>query len=146
MIRKAILGGVVAAALATLVSDTVKNLNNCAEYLYRDGNVEAQIQKFVGGKCFYYYANDSKQELLIYEPQPKQQNIGTLTEIVLDNQTGQIEISRNVVNDLRKGPNPEDTSYGYIHKITISPNEERLLIRLFQEYVRELNLKQKIQI
>ncbi|MBI2134416.1 hypothetical protein HYU09_00350 [Candidatus Woesearchaeota archaeon] len=139
MIKKAVLVGIVAITFAALASDTAISLNNCAEYRYQDGN-EQQAQKFVGGKCFYYYANDSKQELLIYEPQQKQQNIGTLTEIVLDNLTGQIDISRHAVKDLRNGPHPDDANYEFIHEIPIGANEKSLFIQLFQMYLKKLSL------
>ena len=142
ILRKAIVGGIAAVALAVTASDTIMSPErSCAKY--SSGNImgEQQSQKFVGGKCFYYYANSFKQELLIYEPQPEHPDIGTLTEVLLTRQTNRIEISRSAVNDLRKGPNPDDINYERLHEIQISRKEERYLIQLFYEYVRGINSK-----
>ena len=144
MIRKVVLGGIAAVALATFASDTGTDPNNCAEYRSSEAS-EKQVQKFVGGKCFYYFANVYKQELLIYQPQPGYNNLGTLTEILLTRGTNQIEISRHAVNDLRKGPNPDDINYEYIHEIPISAGEKGHLLNLFRRYIREIKTKQRLE-
>lgn len=139
--RGAVLGGIAAAALVALASDIPIN---CAEY-YRHANGHLQAQRFVNGKCFYYYANRFKQELWIYEPKPEQQNIGTLTEIISSDQTDQIDVSRHAVMDLRKGPNPDDTMYEFIHKVPISHEEKMVLTHMLQEFVRRFKLNQKYE-
>ena len=133
-----------AATMAAFPSNIWVNLNNCTEYRSGKTNGEQQAQKFAGGKCFYYYANNFKRELLIYEPQPEQPNIGTLTEVELNSQYRQIVISRHAVKDLRKGPHPDDTKYLYVHEIEVNRKERESLIRLFQIYSTSFKSEIKI--
>jgi len=143
ILKKVIIRVVAAASLTFLSTDTNFSLEaRCIEYV-SSKNMEHTSQKYIGGKCFNYYANADHQELLIYLPNSAETpNVGTLTTIMVRGKD--VEIEKYSVNDSRRGTHPDDIDYELIEEIPISQQEKEILGMLFEAHKKKLDPSQEI--